>query len=148
MNIHNIAAATMAAALMSIVPASAQAQTKYFARSVLSTTTASASSPPVAKKTCAPGNHDAWTYMKEPNTPNGDYRNSTRFTKVGSGQDGSPALQTICAAAIAGSSRTQCGVVGQGGLNVDVYITQQDVVLPVETIDRDNAIVYEVLVCS
>jgi hypothetical protein len=126
----------------------AAAQTYYARTRINPLKKSGAVSAPAPTKSCGPGDPSAWSYLIPPGSRNGYYGDPLTLTKVGSAPDRSPELQRICERAIAGSSRTQCQIQGQGGFPVDVLISKMDGTVPVETIERDNAIVYEVLVCS
>lgn len=135
----------LCASLLTIMAMEAASAQTYYARSRISPLKKGAASVAVPTKTCAAGDFNSWNFLRTA----GPYQyNPGGLTKVGSAPDRSPQLQRICEQAIAGSSRTQCQVQGQGGFNVDVYITKVDGTVPVDTLERDNAIVYEVITCS
>lgn len=136
---------TFCASLLAMLCVDAASAQTYYARSRISPLKKVAGSTTTPTKTCAPGDPSSWSTLRTA----GAYQfNTTNLTRVGAAPDRSPQLQRICEQAIAGSSRTQCQVQGQGGFNVDVYITKVDGTVPVDTLERDNAIVYEVITCS
>ena len=127
----------------------AYAQSGYFARvkiPVPQSATGASTAPPALK--CAMGDHTTWTYLKIPGTRPGYVVDPSVLTKVATVKDRSQTQTTACENAIKGTGRRQCIVTGQGGFDLDMYVTKVDGVFPSEVIERDNAIVYEVLSCS
>lgn len=124
-------------------------QSGYFARVKIpmpqSTTNPSTTPPPMK---CVMGDHTAWTYLKVPGMRQGYMVDPSVLTKVATVKDRSQAQTTACENAIRGTARRQCIVTGQGGFDLDMYVTRIDATFPSEVIERDNAIVYEVVNCS